>query len=853
MIELEIKETELSSGGSWPVKARADNLDLSFSENWQPPYVRSAIAGQQAKQVLNLILALVGAFGVVALFLHFVTPIADFWLRIFALTLLTDIWYWTRIVQKGPVVIPSSGSFDVKEIFSDEALLILRKAILTRGQQQAHPLHLLLQLLNNENVRTAFYRLGLGYRQLASLVLSVLPSLNMPPPALDRGLAELPFLAFGAARDLRQKFITPLLLLVALGRLSAESRSGQVFDELAITPNMIFESARWRLSVEKLVRNRARKSKFALLKPKGEINRSLTSVPTPILNRYSTDLTYRARLGYLAYVVGREEDLVKILAAFNSERPAVLVVGEPGVGKTSIIDLLTEKMLLEEVPERILDRRLVRLELSQILGEGDNAGQALTAAINDGARGGDIVLVVENIDEFAQSQVNGVNLVSILMAAVKNAGLPLLATATPQSFQATPLLQSSSFFERIDVSEVLPEDTILIACIHASLLESKHNVFWMYEAVQKAVELSSRYLQGERQPEKTVKVLEILSERMNSNDPHAPRVIGEKDVARIISELAHVKAEDVDEGESAKLLNLEQKLHGKIIGQEAAVKAVAEALRRARAKLTTGQGRPLASFLFVGPTGVGKTGLAETLAEIEFGAKEQMVRLDLSEYNLPESIERLLGGRTFTSSFVAQVRERPYCVILLDEIEKAHADIQNVFLQVMDEGHLTDNAGSKLDLTNTIIIATSNAAAAEIQNGFQKGVSAASLTDRLVHEFLPKYFRPELLNRFDDIILFEPLKLQQVAKIVEIELNQIGQKLSEQGITLKVTPAGAQKIAAAAYDPVFGARPIRRYLQENIENQIANWILAHELERRDAVVIGEDGQARIEKTAELGV
>lgn len=835
--------------GAWPLYAEYEELQLQFSLNWTSSSLRFNLAKNQSSKVLDIIFIALAVSGITALVMHFVSPLFDWYLRFFAFTLLTGLTFWTKKVSDNKSVVVEGDKLDLIEFFDKESLNILRKAILSRGNSQANSMHLFLQLLRDEDVKTAFYRLGVGYRQLAQSFLPYVDNLPSAPPVISNDLAELPFLAYKIKEELQIEKITPIVLLAAATRLPDENLTSQVLYEYALDKDIIYRTVRWQVVLSKIISRRAQEYSFIKLKPKGEINRSLTSVPTPVLDSVSSDLTLRARLGRLPVVVGRDKDFEKVNSAFTSDRIGVLIVGEPGVGKTSIVDLLSEKMLTEDVPPRLQDKRLVRLDLAKVLGAGDNSGQILGAAIKDAHRGGNIVLVIENVHEWAKAQSNGVTLLSILTSIASDTGIPMVATTTPQGFQDAAVLSSSSMFERVDIEEVSFDDAVLITSIHASLLESRFRIFWTMEAIQKSVELSSRYIQTNKQPQKAIKVVEVVSERVAARTNDRIAVIGEEDVEAAVSELAHVDAEDVSGDEAEKLLNLEKGLHQRIVGQNEAVKAVANAMRRAKANLGIGKEKPLASFLFVGPTGVGKTELAKALADIEFGSKDLLIRLDLSEYNLPESTDKLLGSRTHISSFVSQVKEYPYSVVLLDELEKAHPDIQNVFLQVLDEGSFTDNAGNKVDLTNTIIIATSNAAAIQIKEGFESNTDYENLQSKLVHKILPDKFRPELLNRFDGIILFKPLSVEDVAQIVKLQLKNLAADLDKQGVGLETTDKGAMIIAKAAFDPDYGARSLRRYIQDNIENKIADWILAHKLNRRDSVIINDSGEVEIKKSS----
>jgi ATP-dependent Clp protease ATP-binding subunit ClpA len=288
-----------------------------------------------------------------------------------------------------------------------------------------------------------------------------------------------------------------------------------------------------------------------------------------------------------------------------------------------------------------------------------------------------------------------------------------------------------------------------------------------------------------------------------------------------------------------------------MIGQTEAVDMIAASLRRARTELRE-QKRPIASFLFLGPTGVGKTELAKTVAEVYFGDEDYMVRIDMSEYQRPESLEKMIGSPDGVLGYLTEaVRKAPFSLILLDELEKAHPDILNLFLQVMDDGRLTDGMGRTVSFTNCIIIATSNIGAVYIQDQIQAGASLDSIKQSLINDQLNKYLKPELINRFDGVVVFKPLGLEEVESITKLMLDKVRRLLEIKGVGLKYDEQGIKKIASLGFDPKFGARPLRRLIQEKIENEIANKVLSDGLKRRDTIIIDSEANIKIEKGREL--
>jgi ATP-dependent Clp protease ATP-binding subunit ClpA len=324
-------------------------------------------------------------------------------------------------------------------------------------------------------------------------------------------------------------------------------------------------------------------------------------------------------------------------------------------------------------------------------------------------------------------------------------------------------------------------------------------------------------------------------------------LVSQEDIAQVISETTGIPVTKVGEAESQKLLNLEDQIHERMINQKEAVKMVSASLRRARTELREGT-RPIANFLFLGPTGVGKTELAKSVSQIYFGSEDYMIRVDMSEYQHPDSIKKMIGDASGAKGYLTEkVRKQPFALILLDEVEKAHPDILNLFLQVMDDGRLTDGQGRTIDFTSSIVIATSNAGAQYIQDAVKADVSMEEMKNTLVNEHLVKVMRPELVNRFDGVIVFEPLSFENVVDIAHLMLHKIAKMLEGKGIDFRAEEDGVRILAQEGFDPKFGARPLRRLLQDKVEDKIANKILQGELKRRDTVVINQRASVVVEK------
>jgi ATP-dependent Clp protease ATP-binding subunit ClpA len=405
----------------------------------------------------------------------------------------------------------------------------------------------------------------------------------------------------------------------------------------------------------------------------------------------------------------------------------------------------------------------------------------------------------------------------------------------------------------VQVPELDDNRSVQVLESRVPALEREHHVYFAYGALIAAVELSRRYMPDRFLPEKAIKLLEEVAIYARDHHPKGTAVVAE-DVAQVISGKVHVPVTQVTSGESDKLLHLEEILHQRIVGQDEAVNLVAQALRRGRVNLRD-QKRPIASFLFLGPTGVGKTELAKAVAAEYFGGENKMIRLDMSEYQTAESLYRLIGAPAGVGSsaglLTEAVRRNQYALLLLDELEKAHLDILNVFLQLLDDGRLTDASGRTVDFTNCIVIATSNAGTSFIQHELQVGTNMETIRKQLLERELAQYFRPEFLNRFDGLVVFKPLGMAEVLKVTELLLAKLASGLEAKGVHLRPTPEAVADLAQKGFDPLFGARPLRRVVQENVDNALATYLLTGKLTRRDVVILEPGGVVRVEKAGKL--
>lgn len=601
---------------------------------------------------------------------------------------------------------------------------------------------------------------------------------------------------------------------------------------------------------ENLQRFRAR----ARYKPKSGMNRAMTAMATPLLDRFSEDLTLKATYGHLFPCIGREDEIEHIFRIMEGSREGVLLIGNQGVGRTTIIEGLAQRMVTEDVPEILQDKRLIVLDVARLLAGADaaSAEERLLLITDEVIRSGNIVLAVENIHNLFGITAGGENSLDLseVFAQILSRHLfYCLGTTTSKDFSAAIEGRGLGVaFQMVRVEELEMNDAICVLEAKSGPIEYQNQVYFSYAAIEKAAVFSTRYIHDRYLPEKALEIMEQVAVKVKKERGER-QVVSAEDVAEVVSNITKIPVTQVTEKEGEKLLNLEAKIHERMVGQEEAVKIVAASLRRARAELRE-EKRPIASLLFLGPTGVGKTELAKTIADVYFGNETSMIRFDMSEFQEASSLNRLIGSGATPGLLTEAVRKSPFSLLLFDEVEKASKDILNIFLQVMDDGRLTDAQGRTIDFTNTIIIMTSNAGAQYIQDEINKGTEAEKINSYLINEELRQYYRPEFLNRFDGTVVFRPLSMVEIIKIARLMIEKIVKRLEEKGITFKVTNEAIAELAELGYDPKFGARPLRRVIQEKVDNTLANYLLKGEIGRRDTVILEPEGKLRIVK-AEL--
>ena len=657
---------------------------------------------------------------------------------------------------------------------------------------------------------------------------------------------------------------------------------------------------------------------------KADKERSGRVSQTPTLDQFSRDLTALAREGKLDPVVGREREImrmIQILSRRTKNNPCL--VGEPGVGKTAVVEGLANRIVANNVPEVIENKRLLTLDLSAMVAGSKYRGEfeeRIKRVIAEAGADGEVLLFIDEIHTIigAGGAEGALDAAKILKPALARGELQIIGATTLEEYRKH--IEKDAALERrfqpITVEEPSEEESIAILRGIKEKYEEHHKVRIDDEAILAAVKLSARYINDRYLPDKAIDLIDEASSKLRITHSGEPKTIkrlreqlllleGEKedcirkedfeaaslikkkqeqkkkkldkvleewkqdkeenqlhvtesDIALIVSDWTRIPAEKLSESESEKLKKLEQMLHARVIGQDEAVHAVAQAIKRGRVGLKDPK-RPIGSFMFLGPTGVGKTELSKALAEVVFGSEQNLIRVDMSEYMEKYSVSKMIGsppgyvGYDEGGQLSEKVRRNPYSVILFDEIEKAHPDVLNILLQVLDDGHITDSQGRKVSFKNTIIIMTSNVGAEQIVSPKKLGFdSSVDQRDRdytymktKVLEELKRLFKPEFLNRIDEIIVFRPISKENMAQILEIMLKNLYQRAKgEMNLGISLDKKAKSFLIEKGYDPKFGARPLKRTIQTEVEDILSEAILEGEVHP------GEKVNLRVDKSGE---
>ena len=703
--------------------------------------------------------------------------------------------------------------------------------------------------------------------------------------------------AFIEARKLGSEFIGTEHLLIGIMR-EGDSVAVRIMMDLNVNPQKLYNEI-LKVVNEEETANGSEKSNTS--KGRGSYNQ------TPTLNQFGGDLTKRASEGKLDPVIGRKQEIervIEILSRRTKNNPCL--IGEPGVGKTAVVEGLAEKIVAEDVPQMLKNKRVVSLDIASMVAGAKYRGdfeERIKKCLDEVKKAGDVILFIDEVHTIvgAGSAEGAVDAANILK--------PLLARGEVQVIGATTLNEYRKYIEKdsalerrfspVTVGEPSQEETIEILKGIRDKYEAHHNVKITDEAIKSSVELSTRYINDRFLPDKAIDLIDEAAskvkmrtytepdslkklsdkiaqldkekedairsqdfekaasirdkeneakeklakekEKWESKNTKSITTLTEEDIAEVVSNWTGIPVQKLTQSENEKLKTLEETLHKRVIGQNEAVEAVAKAIRRGRVGLKD-PNRPIGSFLFLGPTGVGKTELSKALAESLFGNENAMIRIDMSEYMEPHSVAKLIGsppgyvGFDEGGQLTEKIRRKPYSVILFDEIEKAHPDVMNMLLQILDDGRLTDSQGRMVNFKNTVIIMTSNIGARLITDKNTLGFSAnhnekeetqkeyETIKKDVMGE-LKKEFRPEFINRIDEIIVFHKLNEEDIKQIIDIMLKQVTKRLEEQNMELTIDNSVKELIAKKGIDTNYGARPLKRAIQNLLEDKIAEAIL----------------------------
>ena len=621
-----------------------------------------------------------------------------------------------------------------------------------------------------------------------------------------------------------------------------------------------------------------------------------------LLDQYGTDLTALAKRGKIDPVIGRDQEIARVIEILNRRtKNNPVLIGEAGVGKTAVVEGLAQQIVDGSVPAKLQDKKIISLNVvSLVQGTGIRGQfeQRMEQLIKELQSRNDVILFIDEIHEIvgAGNAEGGMDAGNIIKPALARGELQLVGATTIKEYR--DIEKDSALarrFQPVEVKEPSIDETIRILKGIQKRYEDYHHVKYTDEAIEGAAKLSARYIQDRFLPDKAIDLLDEAGSRMNLTipyvdkekmqerieaaqqlkqdalknedyekaayyrdqiekydkmkdqnvDPDKSPIITDKIMDKIVEEKTNIPVGDIQKQEENQLQNLASDLEGHVIGQNKAVEKVARAIRRNRIGFNK-SGRPIGSFLFVGPTGVGKTELAKQLAKLMFGSSDAMIRFDMSEYMEQYSVSKLIGsapgyvGYEEAGQLTEQVRHNPYSLILLDEIEKAHPDVMNLFLQILDDGRLTDSQGRTVSFKDTIIIMTSNAGQG-IKNA-SVGFAAENSDEEKesARNSMTQFFKPEFLNRLDDVIEFNELDKEDLIKIVNLMLDNTNNMVKDQGLHIDVTEKAKEKLVDEGFNPAMGARPLRRTIQEEIEDKVADYKLDHPTSKNLLADVNED-------------
>jgi ATP-dependent Clp protease ATP-binding subunit ClpC len=646
--------------------------------------------------------------------------------------------------------------------------------------------------------------------------------------------------AYQYAKENKARYIEPEHLFLAI--LKSTKNIDNILAAYGVDLSSLEETASWIVDQrEELSRAFFWQEDYEMPQITG-FGHGLTGRVTPYLDSVSIDYTKMVKNRRLRNIIGREEEIEKIANLLSGSKENVLLIGEPGCGKTSIVMGIAHKIMHGTKHKTLQNKRLVSLQMGNLIagtkGQGAVA-ERLTNALEDAIGSRDIILFIDEIHSLVGSVGEGEGfstVFSVLEPYLSSGEIQFIGATSIENYRKymEPVGSFSRLFEIVEIPEASDEDTLEILKYIAGLQENEHGVEITMPALISVIELSRKLIHDKVNPDKSIDILIRAVSAAKNNQ----KIVNAKLIEKEISETTHIPVTAVSEEESAKLMNILPEMKNHVIGQDHALEKIAAALKRARLGIRD-ENKPIASFLFVGTTGVGKTETAKTLSKTYFGNEDAMIRLDMSEYQNMDSLDRLIGtsdGKT-KGILTEAIRSKPFSVVLLDEIEKAHHKILLTFLQVLDDGRLTDSTGRTVSFNNTIIIATSNVGTKTIQEITARDGSYEEIEDAALRS-VREQFAPEFLNRFTDIIVYKPLTFEDLTKIADILLEKVRKIAEEKKIEVTFSKPLIEELVRRGYNPQWGARPMARVIEEHIETYLAEKILLKEIKKGDAIRLG---------------
>jgi len=859
----------------------SNKRELYFSD----PRLGMTIVGRLFVRALNNVSYLV--FGVAVATALFSEVRWVFWLGVLLGTFLIDRIIHVREGDRRIDELPETGRINIERCLAPAAFTVLEKAydrsLITKSN---YYLEVTRHLLGTAEVREGLRRLDLKLDEFLQkldelLAQSITENTARKPIAAkthadtealadkpaDRpaaaeasagkraGLREqvsvLALAAFAAANENSHRFIQVGDLCAALPRIH-DSFAVRFFTTFGVDPNDLIQAllfgevSRQFRGVHRLpavVGGMLFESQRGLRHR--VMNRAWTSRPTPVLDRYSTDFTDLARQREIGFLIGHDAEYVRLKDTLaRPVNPNVLLVGEAGVGKETIVMHLAHDLVKDRVPAPLFDRRLVALQLPELVAGStpEELQDRIRKIVDEILAAGNVILYVPDIHNLVKTSGTAyLSAADALMPIIMNNAFPVIGATYPKEFKQfiEPRSDFTSAFELIRVNEISEDEARRLLVYESLLLERQTKITVSFGAVKTAVRLAKKYMRTKLLPSSAE---ELLKAGLVAAERRGEKFLGPDTVIAVAEEKVQIPIHEAAAEEAEALLSLEDTIHRRFIDQEEAVKAVADALREYRSGLARAGG-PIAVFLFVGPTGVGKTELSKLLAKIQFGSEKAMIRFDMTEYQDKQSFFRFIGSPdgAVSGALTDAIIQKPYALILLDEFEKAFPDILNLFLQVFDDGRLTDNLGRTVDFTNTIIIATSNAHSDIVNEALSHGETMAQIADYLKKK-LVDFFRPELLNRFSRIVVFKNLGASEVKQIAALNLQDLAATLAAHGVAFDFNPSVVELVARKGYDPAFGARPLRRAVDDLIRAPLAERLLKKEFPRGSRVRVTVAGE-----------